>query len=343
MLTPMELTARNGVAVALAVTAAILFGLAATRQHQVVQGTVTTDCTRSGRSLGQRLGQNVGQFATLLRTRAWLVGALQGLVGGSLHGVALSLAPLALVQPIGVLAVPVTVVAGALRQRRRPPLPQITGAAVSIASIVVLTMLLLTPGVGNLVVPSAGGLVMTVTVTLLATLAVGLLGSGSGPLVRCTSLAVAAAVLFGLTSTMVRLIGQLASAGFPVADRAVLVTSGACLLAIVPVGVWALQTAYASGSAPVVICCLTLIDPLTAVAGGAVLLHERVVLDPVALVVVACCALLTATGVVLLSASHPADPRGARRAATRAASSRRVDRSTHRSTAATRPQRGICP
>lgn len=292
MTSPMAFAGSHVVAVGLAVAAAVLFGLAAVRQHGVAQASTS--------SLGRGLRGEVSGLLRLVRTPSWLIGAAQGLTGGGLHIIALALAPIAVVQPIGVLAVPVTVVASAVRHQRRPSPPQLAGALVSVISIAVLTLLLLTPGAADATVPSLARLVVTVTLVLAATVGLGTIARVGAPLVRCVCLAIVAAVLFGLTSAIIQLITRIV-ADTPGAHRSVLIAAAASLVLTIPTGIWALQTAYTAGTAQVVICCTTLIDPVTAVVGGAWLLRERYPLDPIAIVGVICCAGLTAVAVVLLS------------------------------------------
>lgn len=300
MISPMASAGSQVVAVGLAVLAAVLFGLAAVRQHGVVQ--------TSQAPLDHGLRGQFADFVRLLRTPAWLIGAAQGLMAGGLHVVALALAPIVVVQPIGVLAVPVTVVASAVHHGRLPPRSQLVGAVVSVLSIAILTLLLLTPNGVGATVPSLTRLVATVALVLAATAGLAALARIGVPLVRCVCLAIVAAVLFGLTSAVVQLITRILADG-PGSHRPVLIAAAAALVLTIPTGIWALQTAYTAGSAQVVICCTTLIDPVTAVLGGVWLLRERFPLDPIALVGVICCVGLTGVAVILLSAGA-ADPVG---------------------------------
>jgi len=52
-----------------------------------------------------------------------------------------------------------------------------------------------------------------------------------------------------------------------------LVTADLRLAVALPAGPWAIQSAYLSGSVHVVICRVMLLDPLTAVIGGDLLVH----------------------------------------------------------------------
>ena len=85
-------------AVAFALLGACFFAGSVALQHNAVQ-------TRS--SVTGRV-----KLARLARSRTWQAGVLLGVTGTALHLTALSLAPLAVVQPLGVLSLVLTVLAG---------------------------------------------------------------------------------------------------------------------------------------------------------------------------------------------------------------------------------------
>jgi drug/metabolite transporter (DMT)-like permease len=294
------MTSTHGLAVALAALGAVLFGLAAVRQHGAVQQTMGTK-TRGLRG-------SLRSFSRLVRQPSWLVGTVQAIVAGGLHVVALALAPITLVQPIGVLAVPVTVAAAAIRAKRRPSRAQVIGSALSVVGVVILTLVLLSPTTNPVILPSWLTLAVTVAAAVGVTVLVAAIGVKSPPLVRCVTLAAAAAALFGLNSILIRTIGHILASSSASVDVGLLITAVVGLALALPVGLWAMQTAYQSGSPHVVICCLTLLDPLVAVSGGNLLLHDGVALTALTWVASASCALLAAVGVVFLSFDYPAEP-----------------------------------
>lgn len=293
------LSASSLAAVALAAVGAVLFGLAAVRQHGAVQGSVAS--TRLS------LREHVQSALRLVRQPAWLIGAGQAGLGGALHIVALGLAPITLVQPIGVLAVPVTVVASSIREHRLPYRKQVLGSLMSVTGIAALTVFLLIPASNAGTVPDWLSLAVTVGGVLAAGV-ITVLAGGRGPArLRCVTLASTAAVLFGLNSLLIRTIGEIVAAHAVPTELPVLVTAVVGLVMALPLGVWAMQTAYAAGSPQVVICCLTLMDPLSAVVGGRLLLNDGAAITGGILLGVIGCALLAAAGVVLLSSDYPVE------------------------------------
>ena len=296
------ISSQHLVAVLLAVVGAVLLGLAAVRQHGAVQHAVALD--------GGGPRQSLRSFRRMVRRPSWLLGILQGFAGGGLHIVALTLAPIALVQPIGVIAVPVTAIASAIKHRRRPNPRQIIGTLVSLASVSAMTAVLLVPSAtGVVVLPSVPSVIVTVAVAIGIALAVVRSGPGTRPLIRSTALAATAAGLFGLTSVLVRTVGTILHSGAPTADLPLLIVALSGMALTLPIGFWAMQTAYVSGSPQVVVCCMTLIDPVTAAVGGRLLLQEGAALTSAILWAAVGCGFLAAVGVVLLSGKDPSSRR----------------------------------
>lgn len=293
----------NVLAVALAALGALFFGLASVRQHRAVQA--TRSAARS--TVRERL---VAGFR-LVRQPAWLVGAVQAGLGGGLHVVALAFAPITLVQPVGVLAVPVTVVASAIARRRRPSRTQAAGTLLSVAGVAALTVVLLLPASRPATLPAWSTLATGVGAVLLGGAGAALLlgGARAPALLRCVSRAVIAAVLFGLNSVMIRTLGQVLGSSSVSDPTALVVTSLVGIALALPLGIWAMQSAYLFGSPQVVICCLTLIDPLAAVVGGRSLLQDGATITGSLLALAVTCAAVAATGVVLLARDYPTESR----------------------------------
>lgn len=292
-MTPNEVTG-----VVLAAVGAVLFGLASVRQHGAVQETM---------SAHHSVAESVQAFGRLIREPSWLRGAVETVVGSGMHVVALALAPITLVQPVGVIAVPITVAAAALRSGRRPTTSHLLGSALSVVGIGALTVLLIVPPAHPVILPRWGSVVAVLSVPLLVAVLAALLRRVGPPLLRCIALASTAAMLFALNAVLIRLLGHLVRTGSVQAASPVLLTSALAIGVALPVGLWTMQSAYLSGSPHVAICCLTLIDPVTAVVGGHLLLRDGVEVGRATLAVALCCALVAAARVLLLSRDYPVD------------------------------------
>jgi hypothetical protein len=215
-------------------------------------------------------------------------------VGEVLHVLALAWAPLAVVQPIGVTTVLFALPIGALLARRRPRLPELAAAAVTVAGLAALLtgMKVSTaePALSGhdlaVLAPAAvGGLAVLTLVALRASGALRtlLLGCGSG-------------AAFGVTAALVRLLthrvevhGVSGLVGWVTPVIAVTAVAGLLLE----------QGAYKSGHLGVAVAGYTVTDPLVAVALGAWVLHQPARASHPLLAAFE--ALIVMTGVVLLA------------------------------------------
>jgi glycosyltransferase involved in cell wall biosynthesis len=259
-------------AVALAAGGAVCFALAARTQHDAVRSTGTP------------------RLAVLLRHRGWLAGAVLLLVGSGLHAVALGLAPLTVVQPVGVLAIGVTALLG--------------GRSADLLPVVVTTA-----GVGGFVLFAAGSATSTPVepdAELLAGLVVAGLVAACGLLAvlargartRALAFGAAGGVAYGYVSVLMRAVSQdlqRGDAGWH------LVLSGAGIAVALAVGSWFVQHAYAAGPPHLAVACLTVVDPLVAVGIGAGLLGEASRTSGWTAAAELACAAVAAAGVVALA------------------------------------------
>ncbi|HEY0814113.1 MAG TPA: hypothetical protein VGE11_12600 [Pseudonocardia sp.] len=281
--------------IVLAVIAAFFFAGAALLQHRAVAAEPDPS-TRTG-TLSLRGLRDVS------RTPGWLLGLLLAVGGSTLHAVALVLAPLSVVQPIGVLAVPIAVVLTAARTHRRPTVGVLVGVLVCVTAVVTF--------VGT----AAGSAVSTPApgrATLLAGVGVGLVvlvlagvGMARTGWARCVSCAMAGAAAFGLVSSLVRAVSQAIAAGqIGIFDSAVLATVAGVAAAIL-VGGWLVQQAFTSGPPEVVVACLTVVDPIVAVLFGIVLLGEGNATPSGHWAVLGAAAFAATVGVAVLARHHP--------------------------------------
>jgi glycosyltransferase involved in cell wall biosynthesis len=280
-------------AIVLALAGAVAYALAAHVQHAAVR----TACA-PGR----------GRLARLVRQRRWFGGLLLIGVGAGLHSAALGLAPLSVVQPLGVLAVVLVAALSAVSARRWPG--GVTLAAIGATTAAVGGFVLLTSGQARDTVISDVAIGRT---ALLAAAGVAVLGA-LAPLVRgrarCLALATAGGLAYGFVSVSTRVVVQRLLVG-GIGATPVLVLAG--LVVALLVGGALIQLAYASGPPTVVVACLTMADPFFAVLVGAVLLGEGAAMSPATVAGQVALALVAAGGVVLLARFHPdAAPRTVR-------------------------------
>lgn len=247
------------VGIGLSVVAACCYAVAATLQH----GAVSTVADGTGARL------RLADLRAVARRRRWLLGLLAMCGGAALHAVALSMSPLLVIQPIGVLAIGLTVALAVRSGRARAERTTVLAVAASTLGVV-LFVVLAAPGAQDTDVPAAtANLVPLPSGLVVVALAVAALLSRGW--LRCPLFATAAGVSYGTVSVLTRVVSrhlrEFGLSGLPL---------GAVLGGVVAivVGGWCIQQAYAGGRPDTVLACQTVVDPLVGVLFGVVVFHE---------------------------------------------------------------------
>ncbi|PKQ23641.1 MAG: hypothetical protein CVT65_07020 [Actinobacteria bacterium HGW-Actinobacteria-5] len=283
-------------AVVLTVLASVALAVASVVQHVAVGATAAKPGTKlSGKEL-----------LAVIRNPRWLGGlALTG-VGAVLQMTALLLAPVTVVQPIGVLAVPWTILLAA-RVHRTPITPTIWGAAG-------LTVFGTTGFAWVAISHAAPYPVLNDTWLVVGTLAgFGVaaalaLAGARGPLAwRCLAWSAAAAVVYGAESGVVKAIGHYVATRPWLASPTFWFLVASIVAGMVLAGIW-IQQGYASGPAEIVVGTLNAAGPVAGVAYGVAVLGEGINITATAALLMLGCAAVALWGVVLLSRFHPGDP-----------------------------------
>ncbi|MEJ2859233.1 MULTISPECIES: glycosyltransferase [unclassified Saccharothrix] len=266
-------------AVVLAAAGAAFFAFAARLQHSAVTSAAEV------------------KVRGLLRRPRWLAGLALLVVGAGVHAVALGMAPLTVVQPVGVLAIGIT----ALLDKRRRELP-----AVALTTFGVGAFVFLAAGSAT-ATPVAVEAEVTAGLVVLGLVAVpGLVGVlSSRPAVRALGFGAAGGVAYGYVSVLMRSVSQDVQTGSLSFSTGL---SAAGIAVALVVGGWFIQHAYASGPPHVAVACLTVVDPLVAVGIGTTLLGEATRTSGPTAVAELVCAAVAIAGVALLARKDSKTP-----------------------------------
>lgn len=266
-------------AVGLAAVGACCFAGTVLLQHRAVHQATPG----RGRALG------LPAVRTILSTPGWYAGIGLAGLGAVLHALALTLAPLAVVQPIGVLTLVLTVLfAGTVLTRA-----VLAALVMSVAGVAGFVALSAMTADAALPAPDLGSAQWAV----LGAAGLAVAARYAGGRARCLFLALATAVLFGFTSALVR-----AAAVAPLPGGMTALVVAEAVVAVLA-GVWLLHQAYASGPAAVVAGATTIVDPLSAVLIGVFAYGE---MTPGQLAGMAVPGAVAVAGLVLLSREVPA-------------------------------------
>lgn len=244
-------------------------------------------------------GLRLAALLRLARQPIWLAGIAVAAAGAALHATSLGLAPLSVVQPIGILAFALTTVMSVRIEHIRFDRVAIGAVVASTVGTIAFVLVAATAAKATVVVPDVELRATVLVVGVVGGLAaIAALNTGA---TRCLAFATASGVSFGYVSLLMRAtLQQITNGGvFPLPEVTGIAVG-------ILVGGWLVQHAYASGPPEVVIGCLTVIDPLVAVGLGVVLLGEATDTPPIVAAAALLCAVVAAAGVVVLTLRRPA-------------------------------------
>jgi hypothetical protein len=281
------------VAIGLALMGAVFLAFGAQRQGSAVRADTGGSSLKSS------------GLVRLFTNPRWLLGlALLG-TGTALNVVALSMASLTVVQPIGAIALVITTIVNSHDQGIRMNGPTVGAITACVSGSALFVLLAVKVTRENHSVNHD----QEVSVVLLLTAAVAVFGSlaviGRRRL-NAFAYILGAGVLFGFVAVLTKIV-----AGHVLDPNGrfllnVPVPTLVALVAAAALGAWFVQSAYATGPPDLVIAGLTVIDPIVGIAVGITILNE---LQPEVRTVIAVAmgvaALVAIVGVVTLSRHHP--------------------------------------
>ncbi|HEV7648018.1 MAG TPA: DMT family transporter [Actinophytocola sp.] len=300
----------TALAIVFAVLGALCSAVGAQLQHQGVRSE-TKDSHLGLRSIGR-----------LVHNRRWLLGVAVLTACAMLQILALALAPVTIVAPIVVLALPAVAVLNARWSGER--LDTAATVAVMASTLGVALFVALASGRATSVEFPPSAVLLACQIIAGAVVLFGVIGVLREGIVRCVMLATGAGAAYGLVSVLVRDVTYtFQTEGF----RSVAPLSATALVVAFAIGSWYIQLAYASGPPDIVVGCQTVLSPLVATAIAIGLLDETANAGGIVGLGMVAAALVAVFGVLMLARHHPeatsrATPHSAERRLFRAGSRR---------------------
>lgn len=282
-------------AVVLAVLASVAFAASSVVQHLAVSDESSTSGALGGR-----------QLLSVIRNPVWLAGL--GLLGLSAAGqvAALQLAPVTVVQPLGVLAVPWSILLSARVHKQQVTPGMWTGTALVVAGTVGVAWVAIAHATDA---PELQDQRLVIGILIAFALALGFAATGArGPQSwRCLAWALAASVIYGMESGLVKAVGAYATSRPWLGSGTFWFMVAAIVIGITLAGVW-IQQGYAAGAAEIVVGGLNAGAPIAGVVFGVAVLGEGTLLleDPSSILLMSVFAAGALSGVVVLSRHHSA-------------------------------------
>ena len=280
-------------AIVLALVGATFLALGAQRQGSAVRANT------GGLALGS------AGLLRLMRSPRWVLGLALLITGMVLNVIALALATLTVVQPIGAIALVITTVINSKDQKIRLNRPTIGAITACVAGSALFVLLAVNVTRANHQVAVRQEL----SAVLLLTLAVVVFGSlalAARRRLNAFAYILGAGVLFGFVAVLTKIV---ATHLLDPNGRFLLNVPWYTIVALVAaalLGSWFVQSAYATGPPDLVIAGLTVIDPIVGIAVGITILGElKPEVPTVTAIGMAGAALIAIVGVVALSRHHP--------------------------------------
>jgi drug/metabolite transporter (DMT)-like permease len=252
-----------------------------------------------GAALQQYEAVELGASLRLVRRRRWWIGGIIGFTGACLHAVALSLAPLVAVQPISVATLVFAVPLAALMYGRRPYKAEIFGSAAVAVGLLWLMLLVPEHNVTPRLADGAGVAFIGV-IGVIVVVAELIANRLSGP-TKALVLSIGAGAVTASVSTFVRVVGGGMQGDwgrllhwFTIAVPVLLV----CAVVL-------LQRSYAVGYFGVAYAGVQVMDPITSVLAGAILLGESLPTSPSTAIPAILAGALTIGGTITLGRLAP--------------------------------------
>ncbi|MFC7329021.1 DMT family transporter [Marinactinospora rubrisoli] len=258
------------------------------------------------RAPGHRIAR-AGFLLHLLRRPRWLLGTLAAATGVALHLVALSGAPLTIIQPIGVTGLLFAIVLSAVFNRRRVRAGEVAAGAAVMAGLT--GVLLLFPHSSAAPVMPTGTAVLLVA----AVVVLGAAGYAAAHWIpagtRAVLLAALGGVALGTTSALARVVAAATASDV----TAVFSWLTVLAVAVAVFGGLLQQNAYRTGHFAAAYATLLVVDPVTGAAIGTLLLGEGVPATPADRLLAAGSAVLAIAGTAVLARAKNRNPEAIRR------------------------------
>ncbi|SMO39724.1 hypothetical protein SAMN06266982_10235 [Propioniciclava tarda] len=284
-------------AIVVMVFASLFFATGATLQHTVIGRMI--DHTAENKTMGRR------QLIAMVTNPKWLGALLVVICGFTLHVTAITMAPVTVIQPLGILAVPWSILMASKIHGHKISPKMWLAVLITLAGIVMFTSTAAANAApDHNTHPEAvlrGSLVVYALGCFFAVLAV----KGRSALWRSLWWATGGSFLFGLSSAQIKAISVMMRNGQGFVGSTWFYVMMVIFALTLATGGIMIQQGYACGPAEVVVGSMDTTDPIVGVTFGLILLGEGVNIDALEASFMAVAAIIAVSGVVILLRNHP--------------------------------------
>lgn len=285
------------IGIAITATASLFFATGATLQHYAIGGIVDTDS--DNKSMG------AGQLWRMVKTPLWLLGLAIITVGAIGHLYGLTFAPVTVVQPVGILAVPWSVLMAAKLHKHKVTARMWQAVLLTFVGIVGFTAISATHAAHEKQADPAVVLGGAIAVWIIGFCFAFLGWRGKSALWRSLFWATGGSFFYGLTSALFKSLHNLQRIDGFMFHSPTFFVLALMWVASYGLGGVMIQQGYATGPAEVVVGSMDTTDPIVAVGYGLIVLGEGALLGVQQSLGMVFFAVVAIGGVVWLSRNHP--------------------------------------
>ncbi|MCX8530295.1 MAG: DMT family transporter [Rhodoluna sp.] len=237
---------------------------------------------------------------TLLTEKRWLGGFTFVAAASVLQVIALTMAPLIVVQPVGAIALVITALLNA--RSSKTPITRNSWIAMALCTFGIGAFVIQAAGVAKDVELNDASLLIVLGLLIAILVILGVSFFTFARKAKALAFIIGAGVLYGFVASLMKVVVQRIIQGD---FEWLTVLCGIATIGAVVLGGWFVQSAYASGPPDLVIAGLTVIDPMVGVSIGIIVLGEAQQADLFTMVCFSLSGVVAVVGVWLLSKVHP--------------------------------------
>ncbi|HJE50683.1 MAG TPA: hypothetical protein K8V15_01660 [Tessaracoccus flavescens] len=285
-------------AIAMQVVSSFLFASGAILQSLGVKSTFDPN----GRASSNKL--TIAGLLRLFKIPKWLLGLLFVFTGAAIHLIALSFAPVTVVQPVGILAVPWSVLLAAKIHKHQLTPKLWASVGITVLGVVGFTIFS-SLYASDVEQPQFMPMLISFIVVCVICAALSMVALKAPAWAKAMVWSSVGAIFYGLASGLMKAAMELIKHPDVHWLQWEFVATVLMMLACYGLGVWMIQQGYASGPAEITVGTMTTVDPFVAVLFGLIVLGEGAKMGPLPAIAMAAFGALAVYGVMRLSKDHP--------------------------------------
>ena len=280
------------------VVSSFLFASGAILQSLGVKSTFDPN----GRASSNKL--TIAGLLRLFKIPKWLLGLLFVFTGAAIHLIALSFAPVTVVQPVGILAVPWSVLLAAKIHKHQLTPKLWASVGITVLGVVGFTIFS-SLYASDVEQPQFMPMLISFIVVCVICAALSMVALKAPAWAKAMVWSSVGAIFYGLASGLMKAAMELIKHPDVHWLQWEFVATVLMMLACYGLGVWMIQQGYASGPAEITVGTMTTVDPFVAVLFGLIVLGEGAKMGPLPAIAMAAFGALAVYGVMRLSKDHP--------------------------------------